>query len=124
MVEFETSSFFLFLFCSSRMAFCKNQVMKRQRTREHRALILCISREKRTTVFTSQVKGEAHWLSEKPQKSGQVIPFHYGYALLVFPLQNGPHFDLSYRRKINFSFFLNLFGKVQIQDTMQSCLVL
>lgn len=67
MVEFESRSFFFFLFCSSRMTFCKNQVMKRQLTREHSALILCISREKRTTVFTSQVKGE-RLLSEKASK--------------------------------------------------------
>lgn len=54
MVEFESRSFFFFLFCSSRMTFCKNQVMKRQLNKGARCTdTLHISREEDHCIYKS-----------------------------------------------------------------------
>lgn len=124
---------FLFLFRSLRRALQElNNINTTEQGSSGRTLTLCMSWEKRTTVIKGQVKKEATAAFRKRKYLvRQSVPFHHGYPFLgypfpAFPLWDGLHFDLSYRKSISsfFFFFQDLSGKAQVQDIVQFRLVL
>lgn len=80
---------------------------------------LCTLR-KTAHCVSNEVKREMSHFQKKPRNYSDTRRY---LLHSLCSLWNSLHFEISYSRKIN-TFFLNLFGEMQVQDTVQFLLVL